>query len=315
MNVSGKVNAKKDILLNVDFGALHINGAIRSTLGDIKLNIFNNNLFINNKVVAEQGLIFADAYGDIKDDPLSKTAGVYANEVKLISHNGSIGTQDNRFKINNENPQPVTLNVSAVNGGIYLEGLDYGAKIGLLDSGLDLELSSNGDIEGAYSDADHPNIRAKNITLESVNGSIGTSEGRITVEPLERNGKVNLDAYSGIYVNQYKHIFLSDYVSNRGYGVVSLLVPDSHVVIRSLNISPDMKLEIDFIGRKYVKNVNIASSNIKKLTIHPAAVLYSEYRLRNPYVDLLTDYNKERIQNNMGQITSDNLLITLNIEQ
>ncbi|MDR2426492.1 MAG: hypothetical protein LBD46_04860, partial [Endomicrobium sp.] len=278
--INAAVSAVGNILSNIENGALIINDAVKSSLGNIRLNILHNNLFINNKVISENGTVFANVYGNISDDPFSQNAGIYAKEVDLKSVAGNIGGAANNMRIENSDSLPLIASVSALNGEIYVDGFTNGLVIKKFASGQDTLILAGSDIQGyAFAGEREPNLSAKNIIIHSTNGSVGTKDARITVapinvDPLSGNGKVNVSAYSGIYINQYEQLFYSDYIRNLGYGEASLLVPDNNVYIGEAIMLGGSSLNINFLDNRYKKNVEIAAKDIKKIVIHPDAVLY-----------------------------------------
>jgi hypothetical protein len=318
MTINDTISSVYDILSNVETGTMIINDAVKSSLGNIRLNILHNNLFINNKVISQNGTVFVNAYGNISDDPLSATAGIYANEVDLTSVKGNVGSKLNNMRIENANSSPIIASVSALNGEIYVDGFSEGLMIKKFASDQDTLIIAGSDIYGyAFAGEREPNLSAKNIFIESTNGSIGTEDSRITVapitvDPLSGIGRVNLSAYSGIYVNQYEQFFYSDYVRNLGYGTASLVVPDNDAYITELLISPSSSMKINFLNSKYKRNIEIAAYDIKKIVIHPESVLYPQENQALLGYDVLFNF-KQNIKNEIEEILSDTpAIISLN---
>ena len=314
-DIEGSVTAKEDIISLVENGNLNIKGAIRSFEGNINFNILNGALIIGNKAVSERGSVFAEAYGDIIMGEMGISgAGIYSDEITLISQNGDIGKQNRRLYLDSENPVSVLANLEALNGGIYVEGFTNGLTIDRFEAENDLAVISNGDITAVYLGDMVPNITAANITLHSLSGSVGKEDSRIIAEPIKEKGRINLSAVTGIYLDQYVHTtFYSDYVRNSGARTVSLLVPDNNAFIVDLSISKDTVLNVNFVDNRYVKNIRIGYQDIKKLMVHPMAVwspvfmTASEDRYR-----LLTG---ENIKDGIEKMQNETLIISSNLLQ
>jgi len=309
-DIEGAITAKETIKALVENGDFTIKGAIRSLDGNINFNILNGALIIGNKVVSERGVVFADAYGDITGDRASITgAGIYADEIRLVSQNGDIGKPNNNLYLDSANSVSVLANLTALNGGIYVEGFTNGLTIERFASGKDLFIESAGDIMAKDLGNKEPNIIAANITLHSLTGSIGKENASIIVEPVKEKGKVNLSAVTGIYVAQYvRDTFYSDYVRNSGKGKVSLLVPNNNAFIVDLSVLPGTDVNIRFADNMHVKNVSLGFKNIKNLMINPAALWAPVFKTASEErYDLL---NEEKIVDKIEKLQNETLVIS-----
>ncbi|MCL2144670.1 MAG: leukotoxin LktA family filamentous adhesin [Endomicrobia bacterium] len=313
-DIDGAVTAKEAITSLVENGDLTIKGVIRSLDGNINFNVLNGSMIIGNKAVSERGTIFADVYGDIKGDKTNiANAGFYAGEIRLNSQTGDIGKPDNLLRLDNENPDFVKANLIALNGGIYVEGFTYGLIIERFWCAKDLSVISNGDILAVNLGNKEPNIKASNITLHSLTGSIGRENSRIIVEPIKEKGKVNLSAVTGIYLDQYAHnTFYSDYVKNSGKGKVSLLVPNNNAFIVDFSVLPGTDVNIQFVNNKYVKNVSLGYKDIKKLVVDPMAVWFPVFKTASE--DRYNILSNENIEDYIEKMQNENLIISSNIE-
>lgn len=289
-DINGALTAFNNIGIDVADKALTINGETRALNGNINFNISASDLFVNN-IVAGKGTVYADVYGSIIDDASSLTAGIYANEVDLNARTGNIGSKQNHFRIDNEAASPVIVTATAENGGVYIDGFANGAKIKLIKCAEDIILIADNTIEGVFMGEKVANLVAKNITMHSLNGSVGTEKNRIIVAPLFMKGKVNLSAATGMYLDQYVHICYSDYVRNNKNGTVSLILPDSHAAITEVSVSGKTDVNIEFLSNKHVKEVSLTYNDIKKLIVHPTAVLHPSLKPAPQHkLDLLEDF-------------------------
>ncbi|MCL2799924.1 MAG: hypothetical protein FWD54_06590 [Endomicrobia bacterium] len=327
-DIEGAITAKETIKSLVKNGNLTIKGAVRSLEGNLNFKVLNGALIIGNKAVSNQGSILANVYGDITGDRTSVSeAGFYAGDVRLNSKNGDIGKPDNFLYIDNENPDFVIANLIALNGGIYVEGFTNGLIIERFWCGKDLFVIAGGDILAKSLGDQEPNVVAANITLHSLNGSIGKEnlspslaaiigkeDSRIIAAPIEEKGKVNLSAVTGIYLDQYVHTtFYSDYVRNSGKGKVSLLIPDNNAFIVDFSVLPGTDVNIRFVNNMHVKNVSLGYNDIKKLTVHPVAVWAPVFRTASEErYGILSNKN---IEDYVEKMQNETLIISSNLLQ
>jgi len=294
------------------------NGAVAdgeiSAYGNIDILVENGGLQANDRIISETGVLTADVDGDINDNPLSSTSGFYADHVVLTSRNGDIGSQENHLRISNFNPTPVLLDIKALKGG-YFEDLVNGAKFSLIQVGKDLSFDVIGTLYGISRGGKLPNLIAQNITLKSSAGSIGTEDNTITVETLTENGRVNISAYSGIDVAEYKYIFLSDFVKNTGYGKASIFVPDHSIVIDDIQVTKDTRVEIDFSDKDFKNGAMLNAENVERIVIRPSSVLHPQYEtlFNIPLDTLYRNFHKQNIKNNVWPPAHPDVYQLLNI--
>ena len=178
---------------------------IEQTGGTLNLNVISNDGKSDIKVIANENILNNRIESAIENI-------LFGKNIYLQSLNGSIGTIDSPVVLSdlNNGIQTVlaknTICIEEVkkyenlNGDFLLNSSRF--------SGLDVYITAYGSIIDNSIGDSLPNISGKNITLKSLNGSIGTldedldidtkygtSEGSLTAIAL--NGLINIEEFSG----------------------------------------------------------------------------------------------------------------------
>ncbi|HHU63567.1 MAG TPA: hypothetical protein GXZ32_05095, partial [Clostridiales bacterium] len=191
-------------------------------------------------VTSEEGNVYLKAEGSILDSNDNDDANVIGRNITLVAITGSIGTLDNFLDVAAKG----VLNATA-KGGIYIFQVEGSLNLDVIESGTsDIYLKAKESILDANNN-DEANIIGRNVTLEAINGGIGTLDNFLDVAA---KGVLNAMTKGDIYIYEI--------AGTMNLGIVRSLSGDVHL----------MALE-PIMDSNNNDNANIIGGNITLLAI------------------------------------------------
>ena len=147
-------------------------------------------------IVSDNGDVHLIAAGSILDNDNTDSANIVGRNINLVSHTGSIGTEDNFLNIDSAANEAGAVDAQAAES-IYISEAAGNLSTGvILSYNGDVHLTATGSILD-YSNNDSANIMARNVSVETISGSLGALDNYLDISAM---GVLNASAFTSIYL-------------------------------------------------------------------------------------------------------------------
>ncbi|OPZ79006.1 MAG: hypothetical protein BWY78_00285 [Alphaproteobacteria bacterium ADurb.Bin438] len=210
-------------------------GNILSKEGDISLMALNDNLSLNGKIEALKGNVNLKAEEKIIDNVKDTSGTIRANIIDFMAKNGEVGDKDNYINIDSSILGNGYVNALS-NKGIFVNEVAGDMMVGSFVSKTgDIDLRVDSSIIGYNFDDNRTNLKAKNITLHSNNGTIGNEDNILKLTVMDDGqGLINMESAYGIYALKTSPDLLSNYIKVMKDGDIVFYLPAGKAKIEKL---------------------------------------------------------------------------------